>query len=205
MADQDQDKDQTKTDGNGADSQGGTDPAAAGQTQDQQQASGQQGTGLTIHTQYVKDLSFENPNSPRIYINMKESPSVSVNLDVQAARLQQNAYEVILSCEVKATIQEQTAFMVELKYAGLVSVGENVTDEQREILLLIETPRHLFPFARNVISGCSRDGGFPPLLINPVDFVRLYRDQKARHAESQQQADQPGESAGQSGEPGGTA
>jgi preprotein translocase subunit SecB len=202
MADQDQDKDQTNTEGNGAGAQGGTDPAAAGQDQQQgngQQGTGQQGTGLTIHTQYVKDLSFENPNSPRIYINMKESPSVSVNLDVQAARLQQSAYEVILNCEVKATLQDQTAFMVELKYAGLVSLGENVSDEQREILLLIETPRHLFPFARNVISGCSRDGGFPPLLINPVDFVRLYRDQKARHAEGQQQAAPQGEGEGQQG------
>lgn len=173
----------------GAAGSGAGDAAAAG---GQQTAGGPQQMGLTIHTQYVKDLSFENPNAPRIYLNMKESPAVSVNLDVEAARLQENAYEVVLSCEVTAKIQDTTAFMVELKYGGLVSLGEDVTDEQREALLLIEAPRYLFPFARNVISGCSRDGGFPPLLVNPVDFTRLYHEQRARRAQQQQDAPDQG-------------
>lgn len=178
--------------GNGSDATPQTDAqAAAGGGQ---QAAGPQQTGLTIHTQYVKDLSFENPNSPRIYLNMKEAPAVSVNLDVQAQRLQENAFEVVLTCEVTAKIEESTAFIVELKYGGLISLGENLSDEQREVMLLIEAPRYLFPFARNVISACSRDGGFPPLLINPVDFVRLYQEQKAKRSEADAQQQGSGES-----------
>jgi len=187
MSDDDKaDQGSNSNNGNNGGGDAGADPNAAAAA-GQQAAGGPQQTGLTVHTQYVKDLSFENPNAPRIYVNMKEAPGVSVNLDVQAQRLQENAYEVVLHCEVTATIQDTTAFMVELKYGGLVSLGEEITDEQREVLLLIETPRYLFPFARNVISGCSRDGGFPPLLINPVDFTRLYREQGARQAEAQQQ------------------
>lgn len=170
---------------------GGAGEAAAGAGQ--QTAGGPQQLGLTVHTQYVKDLSFENPNAPRIYIDMKQAPEVSVNLDVQATRLQENTYEVVLVCEVTAKIEDSTAFIVELKYGGLISLSENVADEQREGLLLIEAPRYLFPFARNVISDCSRDGGFPPLLINPVDFTRLYREQKARQSQAQQQPQDGGQ------------
>jgi preprotein translocase subunit SecB len=166
------------------DTQGG----AAGPTQTAAQDDEQQ-RGITIHTQYVKDLSFENPNSPGIYVNMREAPGAQVSLDVQAGRLQENTYEVVLNAEVKATLQDHTAFVIELKYGGLVTLSGEISEEQRETLLLIEVPRYLFPFARNVISDCTREGGFPPLLINPVDFTRLYRDQKARQAEAQQQGE----------------
>lgn len=161
-----------------------------GQTQQggQQNAQQQEQRGITIHTQYVKDLSFENPNAPRIYVNMKESPSAQVSIDVQGTRLQENTYEVVLSAEVKATLQDHTAFVIELKYGGLVTLSGEITEQQRETILLIEVPRYLFPFARNVISDATREGGFPPLLINPVDFTRLYRDQKARQTDASQQA-----------------
>ncbi|MBK1696877.1 protein-export chaperone SecB [Rhodovibrio salinarum] len=152
--------------------------------------------GITIHTQYVKDLSFENPNAPQVYVNMKESPSAQVAIDVQGIRLQENTYEVVLNAEIKATVQDQTAFVIELKYGGLVTLSGEISDEQRETVLLIEVPRYLFPFARNVISDATREGGFPPLLINPVDFTRLYRDQKARQTDAtQQQANGNGQQA----------
>ena len=168
--------------GTAQDQQGGAESA---QQQDQR--------GITIHTQYVKDLSFENPNAPRIYVNMKESPSAQVSIDVQGTRLQENTYEVVVNAEVKATQQDQTAFVIELKYGGLVTLSGEITEEQRETLLLIEVPRYLLPFARNVISDCTREGGFPPLLINPVDFTRLYREQKARQSEAAQQQRTNGE------------
>ena len=166
-------------DSNGSNAEG--QPAATEGAQQQQER------GITIHTQYVKDLSFENPNAPRIYVNMKESPSAQVSIDVQGTRLQEDTYEVVLTAEVKATLQDNTAFVIELKYGGLVTLSGEITEQQRETLLLIEVPRYLFPFARNVISDATREGGFPPLLINPVDFTRLYRDQKARQTEAAQQ------------------
>jgi preprotein translocase subunit SecB len=175
--------------GDGGAKQGGgqPDPNQAGANQTQQGGGQQQQRGIQIHTQYVKDLSFENPNAPHVYVNMKESPSASVSIDVQAAQLQEQTFEVVINAEVKATIQQETtAFIVELKYGGLVTLQGEIGEQEREQVLLIEVPRYLFPFARNVISDCSREGGFPPLLINPVDFSRLYRDQKARQGQQQQ-------------------
>jgi preprotein translocase subunit SecB len=176
--------------GPGAGQEGGAEGA-------QQSAQQQESRGITIHTQYVKDLSFENPNAPRIYVNMQESPSAQVSIDVQGTRLQENTYEVVLNAEVKATLQDHTAFVIELKYGGLVTLSGEITEQQRETLLLIEVPRYLFPFARNVISDATREGGFPPLLINPVDFTRLYRDQKARQSDTAQQGG--GQQQGQDG------
>ena len=150
--------------------------------------------GVTIHTQYIKDLSVENPNAPQVFLEMKEAPNVNVNLDVSASRLQESAYEVILTAEIKATLKEKTGFIIELKYGALVSLDQSIDGDKLEAALLIETPRHLFPFARAIVAGASRDAGYPPLLINPVDFTRLYRDQKARfQAQQQQQQEQQGQ------------
>jgi preprotein translocase subunit SecB len=155
--------------------------------------------GITIHTQYVKDLSFENPNSPGIYVNMREAPGAQVSIDVQAGRLQENTFEVVLNAEVRATLQEHTAFVIELKYGALVTLTGEISDQERETVLLIEVPRHLFPFARNVISDCTREGGFPPLLINPVDFTRLYREQKQRQAQAAESGQSEDAGDGQQG------
>ena len=187
-----QDDTNAGSDQNGQEPQGqGQQGAAEGAQQSAQQQQDQR--GITIHTQYVKDFSFENPNAPRIYVNMKESPSAQVSIDVQGTRLQENTYEVVLNAEVKATLQDHTAFVIELKYGGLVTLSGEITDQQRETLLLIEVPRYLFPFARNVISDATREGGFPPLLINPVDFTRLYRDQKARQTDAAPQQQEGGD------------
>jgi preprotein translocase subunit SecB len=163
-------------DSNGGPAEGATGEGQEGAQQSAQQQ--QQERGITIHTQYVKDLS---------------CPSAQVSIDVQGTRLQENTYEVVLNAEVKATLQEHTAFVIELKYGGLVTLSGEITEQQRETILLIEVPRYLFPFARNVISDATREGGFPPLLINPVDFTRLYRDQKARQTEAAQEGGQKGQ------------
>lgn len=144
--------------------------------------------GFTISTQYVKDLSVENPNAPLIFLEMREGPAISVDLDVNVVRQRQRSFEVVLSIhiEAKAKIggEEQTAFVVELEYGGLVSSNDEDTSEDRlQEALLIEAPRYLFPFARSVISAATRDAGFPPLLINPIDFRKLYQQQKQKGAE----------------------
>jgi len=135
---------------------------------------------FTLHTQYIKDMSVENPNAPRIYMEMKEAPEVSVSVDVGASPLQENTYEVTLDATVNAKSGENTAFAIEVSYGGLVTL-ENVADKrQREQLLLIQVPQFLFPFVRAIVSGATRDAGFPPLLISPIDFVRLYRERRAQ-------------------------
>jgi preprotein translocase subunit SecB len=140
-----------------------------------------------INTQYVKDLSFENPNAPMIYLQMRENPSISVNVDVRAQRLQDRVFEVVLSTDVQAHAEEQAAFIMEVAYGALVSVGEKVEQSEYEELLLVDVPRYLFPFVRNIITAATRDGSFPPLLINPVDFRKLYESRKRRAAEQQQE------------------
>ena len=135
---------------------------------------------FTLHTQYIKDMSVENPNAPRVFMDMKEAPEVSVSVDVGATPFQENTYEVRLDATVNATAGESTAFAIEVSYGGLVTL-ENVADSrQREQLVLIQVPQFLFPFVRAIVSGATRDAGFPPLLISPIDFVRLYRERRAQ-------------------------
>ena len=155
-------------------------------------AQGEQGPEihLQISTQYVKDLSFENPNAPLIYAELQERPTLDVQIDVGARQLQDRLHEVALMMRVEAKVKDKVAFIVELEYAGLVILGSNVGQEDAQTLLLIEAPRYLFPFARALISNTTRDGGFPPLLINPVDFADLrQRRQQAAEAAKEKAAE----------------
>jgi len=153
---------------------------------------GENNPTFTIHTQYIKDLSVENPNAPRIFMEMKEAPEVSVNLDVTVQQIQNETYEVTLQVEVSATAEQRTAFVIELNYGGLVTLHNAENQQRREGLLLIETPQFLFPFARAIISAATRDSGFPPLLISPIDFVRLYRERRAQAEQAQAQTSASG-------------
>ncbi len=130
---------------------------------------------LVIQTQYIKDLSFENPNAPEIFeVLNKQAPELNINLDVQSRLLGERTYEVVLRLRVQAKSQEKTAFLVELAYAGIVKVVDAVPEDQVHPLLMVEAPRYLFPFARSVLATATREGGFPPLLINPIDFEQFY-------------------------------
>ncbi len=148
---------------------------------------------LVVNVQYIKDLSFEVPNAPEIYATLRSQPAVQINLDVQARALQegQNVYEVVLA--VKAEARETPAagtangsaapaegrpvFIAELQYAGVFTLN-GVPPEAVEPLLLIECPRLLFPFARSVLSDVTREGGFPPVLLQPIDFVGLWQSRR---------------------------
>jgi preprotein translocase subunit SecB len=136
---------------------------------------------IVINAQYMKDASLEVPNAPRVFALMqKSSPDISVNIDVKAQPIQDNAFEVQFHVHAKCAIGETVAFIVEVVYAGLFSV--HVSRELLEPTLLIECPRLLFPFARNIVADLTRDGGFPPLMLGPVDFTAMYQNQLQRRA-----------------------
>lgn len=130
---------------------------------------------IQIAAQYVKDLSFENPNAPHS-LSAGQQPQVSVNVDVRTNQLGENAWEVVLSIRGDAKAGDRQAFIVELSYAGIATLT-GVQKEHTAPLLLIEVPRLLFPFARAVIAEATRNGGFPPLLVQPIDFADLFRRQ----------------------------
>ena len=134
-------------------------------------------------SQYIKDLSFENPNAPGIY-QIEQTPDVNVQFDIQANQVADEVHEVTLKIEVRAETQGNVAFLVELAYAGLFGL-RNVPDDALQPFLLGEGPRLLFPFARRVVADAIRDGGFPPLLLDPVDFNGLYYQQLAAQQEQQ--------------------
>ena len=145
----------------------------------EQQANGEDtGPQAGIISQYVKDLSFENPNAPAVY-QWQGQPNIEVGFDIGATRLNEEIHEVTLKVDVRARSGEQTAFAVELVYAGLVGL-RNVPEEQIQPFLLAETPRMLFPFARQILNHTVQDGGFPPLLLEPIDFGGLYMQRMAQ-------------------------
>ena len=136
---------------------------------------------LTIGAQYIKDLSFENPLGPEGLAKLTQNPKVEVEVNTSARLLAEDAYEVALFIRAEAQSGDSTAFIVELTYAGIVIVGE-VAEEDVQPLVLIEGPRHLFPFARSVVANVTRDGGFPPMMIEPIDFAALYMENDTARA-----------------------
>ena len=153
-----------ETTGNGA-----MDPAASSPSGPQQ---------LILNAQYIKDLSFENPRAPQSLIQQSAQPEVEINVDVKARNLGPEFYEVVLTINATARAQGETVFLVELAYGSVVTV-KNATPEVLPGLILVETPRIVFPFARAIVANATRDGGFPPLMINPIDFAELLRRQQA--------------------------
>lgn len=136
------------------------------------------GPQLFVNVQYVKDFSFENPRAPQSLIQQGAQPEVAINIDVKATNLNPEAYEVTLTVNVTANAQGEPVFLVELAYAAVVTI-RNAPEPMLASLILVETPRIIFPFARAIIANATRDGGFPPLLINPIDFAELLRRQQS--------------------------
>lgn len=125
-------------------------------------------------SQYVKDLSFENPNAPNSVMTVAGNPNFDVKVNVQVKRAADDLYAVELTLLAKASSQETVLFDIELVYGGAFR-AKNIPDDQLPPLLMIEAPRLLFPFARQVLANASQSGGFPPLMMEPVDFAALYR------------------------------
>jgi preprotein translocase subunit SecB len=139
---------------------------------------------LTVLAQYTKDLSFENPNAPRSLAPQEQAPEIQIQVNVNAKQLSEPDFEVDLTLEGSAAHGAMTFFKFELHYAGVFRV-KNVPEPDMHSLVMIECPRLLFPFARQIIADAVRGGGFPPLFIDPIDFQGLYRQ---RIAELQGQA-----------------
>ena len=149
-----------------------------------QDAAPQQGPAIRVLSQYIKDLSFENPGA-----TVQEQPNIELGIDVGATPKAgaDGTFEVVLKLKARAGTQETALFLIEMDYAGLFQLA-GFSQADMEPILLIECPRILFPFARRIIADISAEGGFPPLRIDPVDFGQLYQTQKQRAAAAQAQA-----------------
>lgn len=134
---------------------------------------------IRVLAQYIKDLSFENPDPMGALRGGQPAPAIELGIDVQARKAPNDTYEVDLNISVKAQRDKTVAFLCELKYSGLFQFV-NLPPEALEALLLVEAPRMLFPFARRIVAEATRDGGFPPLLVDPIDFMGLYQKQKTQ-------------------------
>ncbi len=142
-----------------------------------------------VIAQYVKDLSFENPNAPSVY-QWQGPPQMDIQFNIGSQLVGEDLHEVVLKVEISAKADEGTAYQMEILYAGLFAL-KNIPDAQLQPFLLAEAPRILFPFARRIIADATIDAGFPPLLLDPIDFASLYMNRAA-----QQQAEASGGQAG---------
>lgn len=134
---------------------------------------------IAVNSQYIKDFSFENPGAPGTLANMEGAPQIELSLDLNVQRLPDaNYYEVEIAINAKARIEQKTLFLVDLKYAGIFNLI-NIPEEQIEMLLAIHCPSIIFPYARKIIADVTQDGGFQPLMIDPVDFGILYSKKMA--------------------------
>ena len=135
---------------------------------------------ITILGQYIKDLSFENPTPAQTIQKLStEQPSMNINVNLNAQQVGEDIYEVDLKVTATAQSNEETAFVAELLYSGLFSI-KNLPENQLQPFLMVEAPRQIFPFARRILSDVTRDGGFPPLMLEPIDFASLYQQQLAQ-------------------------
>ncbi len=139
---------------------------------------------LNVLAQYIKDFSFENPHAPRSLAPQTQGPNINIQVNVNAKQATESEFEVNLVMEGSAQNGDLTLFKFELDYAGIIRL-RNIPANELQPVVMIECPRLLFPFARQIIADAVRNGGFPPLFIDPIDFAALYRQ---RLAEAQQQA-----------------
>jgi preprotein translocase subunit SecB len=145
-----------------------------------------------IVAQYVKDISFENPNAPESFKDLQgKSPRIHVDVNVTGRKIGDDSHEVALRISATADLDDKSVFVVELVYAGQFVI-ENLPEETLEAFMLVQAPVMLFPFARQIIASATSDGGYPPLLLEPIDFPGLYRQQLLqRQAEATGEATEP--------------
>ena len=137
---------------------------------------------MNIMGQYLKDLSFENPNAPESMSNPESQPQIDISVNVNAKTLAPTDDEVELQIGVKAVDGDKAVFQAEMQYAGIFRL-ENIPEEHMHPIVLIECPRMLFPFARQILADAIRNGGFPPLMLDPIDFGAMYQQRMQEQAE----------------------
>ena len=146
---------------------------------------------LVVNAQYVKDLSFENPAPLSNVTGNEERPAISIHIEAQAHNLADRSFEVTLRVRVDAKRKEAQVFLLDLEYAGAFTIGNEVQEEYIRPILMIECPRILFPFARNIIAMTTQEGGYPALLLTPVDFADLYQRQVSQEQSHEEKAERP--------------
>ena len=156
-------------------------PEAESRTEPAERVGQRAGTGaqLNVLGQYIKDLSFESPGSPQALQAPPQNPQLQVSVNVSAAARPEDAYEVTLNIEVHAKSDTGVIYNVELAYGGLFRL-RNIPQNLLQPVLFVDCPTILFPFLRRVLADITRDGGFPPLMLDPIDFGRLYQQNVAR-------------------------
>ena len=139
----------------------------------------EQPASIAISGQYIKDLSFEAPNTPQVFEALQnEMPNIPIEVDVAANGVGENFYEVVLKVRAEAKVQDQLCYILEMEYAGLFMV--NVPQEALAPVLLVECPLIIFPFLRRIVADATSDGGFAPLMLAPIDFAGLYQQRMAQ-------------------------
>ncbi len=133
---------------------------------------------MKILGQYLKDLSFENPHAPQSLGNQQGQPEINIAVNVNAKKLGETDYEVELHLEAKAAHADNAVFAAEMLYAGIFRL-ENLPEEAIHPVILVECPRMIFPFARQILADATRNGGFPPLMLDPIDFASMYQKRQA--------------------------
>lgn len=146
--------------------------------------SDQQQPSLNVLAQYIKDFSFENPNAPNSLRPREKAPEIQININVNPTPLSETDFEVELKLEANAKDGDEVLFNVELVYAGIFRIS-GVPEEQKHPIVLIECPRLIFPFARHIVADATRNGSFPPLMIDPVDFAALYQQRMAQEQQAE--------------------
>ena len=139
---------------------------------------------IYLRAQYIKDLSFENPRAPASLFAMKESPQMEVTVNLGAQRLDEQVYEVNIQISTRAIVEKATVFLCDLVYAGVIEL-QNIPENQIEPTLFIQGAQLVYPFARRVIADVTRDGGFPPVALEPLDFAGMYAEQRMNRQPAQ--------------------
>lgn len=140
---------------------------------------------LAVHHQYIKDLSLEIPHAPEVFKNNSGEPAIKIGVDINARHLEENLFNVELVFHIEGDAKEQKLFILEMTYCGIAAL--NVPEEHVEPVLMIEVPHMLFPYARQAISNIMGSGGLPPLMLNPIDFVSMYKARKQEQANTTKQ------------------
>jgi len=133
---------------------------------------------LNVLAQYVKDLSFESPGAPNSLRGRDKAPGIAINVNVNANPLSDKQFDVNLTLNAKASFDQEVLFNVELVYGGVFAIS-GFPQEHMLPLLFIECPRLLFPFARQIVADATRNGGFPPLMLDPIDFAQMFQQRIA--------------------------
>ncbi|WP_309090255.1 protein-export chaperone SecB [Phenylobacterium sp.] len=142
-----------------------------------------EGPGIRILAQFIRDLSFENPRAPEALRAAQGQPQIDLGVEMNARGREDGLFEVDLKLSAKATREDGALFVVELLYGGVFQIA-GIPAEDMEPVLLIECPRFLFPFARRIIADVTSEGGFPPFMLDPIDFAGVYAARKAQEGEN---------------------